>query len=338
MPATTPNFWFKPVATTQARLLYPLSLLYGLAGKLRRLMVPAIDCPVPLIVAGNAVVGGSGKTPLVIYLVHKLKALHPDLKIALIGKGYGGKEIGPLQVDPVRHTADQVGDEALLLAKLAPTFIGRDRGKTYQAAVATGAQLVISDDGLQNPALDKATLRFLVIGSRRGIGNGLLLPAGPLRETISEAASRAHAIIQVGGESGRNWTSSTNNSLPVYHAHFVQDHPAWLKGMTTAAFCGLGDPERFFFALKDAGANLQAALVYPDHHPYSAADLAQLERTAFRHNATLITTAKDAVRLPQDWVTAQGDRLKVLDGQLNFVDEPAFLSLLYTAIPSLKPK
>jgi tetraacyldisaccharide 4'-kinase len=240
MPVKTPNFWFKPVATTQARLLYPLSLLYGLAGKLRRMMVPAIDCPVPLIVAGNAVVGGSGKTPLVIYLVQKLKRLHPDLKITLIGKGYGGREVGPLRVDPARHSADEVGDEALMLAQLAPTFIGRDRGKTYKAAVAAGAQLVISDDGLQNPALDKAALRFLVIGSRRGIGNGLLLPAGPLRESISEAASRAHAIIQVGGEIVRNWTGQSTGSLPVFHAHFVQDHPDWLHDMQVVAFCGLG--------------------------------------------------------------------------------------------------
>jgi tetraacyldisaccharide 4'-kinase len=212
----------------------------------------------------------------------------------------------------------------LLLARIAPTWIGKDRGKTYQVAAAHGADIVISDDGLQNPALANATLALLVASGQRGLGNGLLIPAGPLREPLAEAEARCHALIDIGGPQGKS-----ASPLPTLNADFVQEKPDWLKGPRLVAFCGLGNPERFFFSLKDAGALLQAALAFPDHHPYSGADLAQLEKTAAEKNAQLVTTAKDAVKLPPVW----RDKVKILDGHLIWRDPAALETLLDRPYP-----
>lgn len=327
MPIQTPDFWYKPFPTLTARLLAPIGRAYAALGKLRRHMMPAVPVTVPLVVVGNVLAGGSGKTPLTIDLAERLTAR--GARVHLIAKGYGGKLTGPLQVNPQDHMAEDVGDEALLLARVAPTWIGQDRGKTYQAAAAAGADLVISDDGLQNPGLANATLRLLVSSGQRGLGNGLLIPAGPLREPLADAEARCHALIDIGGPQGQN-----ASPLPTLNADFVQERPDWLKGARVVAFCGLGNPERFFFSLKDAGAELQAALAFPDHHPYSGADLAQLERTAREKNAKLVTTTKDAVKLPPAW----RDKVAILDGRLIWRDPAALEALLDRLYPTPAPR
>jgi tetraacyldisaccharide 4'-kinase len=243
---------------------------------------------VPLIVVGNVVAGGAGKTPVTLALAKLLQT--QGKRVHLIARGHGGKVKGPLRVDLDKHNALDVGDEPLLLAQTAPTFIGTDRGATAQLA-ATDCDVIISDDGLQSPRL-KPDLALLVMDGVMGIGNGKIIPAGPLREPLAQALAKVAAVVQVGG-SARDYTGK-----PVWLGDFVAQNNDWLRGARVLAFAGLGQPEKFFATLTTSGAHLTAALPFADHHPYTENEIRRLIAQADASEAILVTTAKDAVRLP----------------------------------------
>lgn len=290
-----PTFWYARQPSLAGMLLGPLGAITALATA-RRLRRPGWTAPVPVICCGNVGVGGAGKTTLVLDLAARLQAL--GLAVHCLTRGYGGR-VGRsvLRVDPDRHDAALVGDEALLLARQAPCWISADRAAGAQAAIAAGAQILLMDDGFQNPGLVQ-DWPLLVIDGAAGFGNGRLLPAGPLREPVGTATARAAAAIMIGpDETGDG--ARLPPGLTVLHADLVMDEATLgLRGRKLLAFAGIGRPKKFFDALDRAGLSLACTRAFPDHHRFHAHELEALQRDAARLQATLVTTPKDAVRLP----------------------------------------
>ena len=285
-----PDFWHHPGLLP--RLLSPLAALTTRITA-RRVARPGMTSPIPVICVGNASVGGAGKTILVRHLLAYYQSR--AIPAFALSRGHGGRLPGPLQVDLDFHTASDIGDEPLLLAATGPTIIARDRAAGARLAIANGAARIIMDDGLQNPTLNK-TLSLLVIDGGYGFGNGLVLPAGPLREPIAAAAARCAAAVLIGADRHHARAHLPPN-LPVLTAHIAPISPVPLTGLTTIAFAGIGRPEKFFESLRFLGANLVRTISLPDHHRYTNADCATLAGLAARHQAVLVTTEKDQVKL-----------------------------------------
>jgi tetraacyldisaccharide 4'-kinase len=303
-----------------AHLLAPAAALYG-AATARRLARPGWRAPVPVICCGNATVGGAGKTTLALDLGARLQ--RRGVAVAFLSRGYGGRVAGPLRVEPARHDAAAVGDEAVLLAAAAPTWIGADRAASARAAVAAGAGALVMDDGLQNPTLHK-TLPLLVIDGAGGIGNGRVMPAGPLREPLEAAAARCRAAVLI----GQGNEPALPPGLPVLRASLAPPpEAAALAGRAVLAFAGIGRPEKFFNSLEEIGADLVARRAFPDHHTYSARAFAALLEEAARAGAVAVTTPKDAARL----APAQRACVTVIGVRLVWQEEAAIERLLDTA-------
>ena len=284
-----PDFWRRDGAA--AHLLGPFGAVTEYLTA-RRVARPGWRAPVPVVCCGNASVGGSGKTPLALDLGARLLAR--GKAVAFLTRGYGGRQRGVTQVDLRRHHAADVGDEALLLAEVAPTFVAPDRAAAARAAVAAGAELLVMDDGLQNPGLVK-DCALLVIDGGAGFGNGRALPAGPLRETIAAAAARCRAAVLICVDA-TGALARLPAGLPVLRA--AMQPAGELSGRRVMAFAGIGRPDKFFATLREAGALLAGTRVFPDHHRFGANELDRLRREAATLDARLVTTAKDFVRLP----------------------------------------
>lgn len=286
-----PEFWRRDGALP--RLLAPLGALYGWAAARRLERAEAYRPAVPVICVGNIVAGGAGKTPVCLALIERLKARgrHPHA----LTRGYGGTEAGPRLVDPLRHSAARVGDEALLLAGAAPTWVARWRPDGAQAAAQMGCDILVMDDGFQNGSIAK-DLSLVVVDGTYGFGNCRVMPAGPCRESVAAGLARADAVVLVGpGKAGL----PLPDGLPVLHARMVPGpEAAGLSGRTVLAFAGIGRPAKFFTTLEECGARIAAARSFPDHHPYGRAEIAALLDEAERLGAVPVTTAKDAVKLP----------------------------------------
>ncbi len=315
-----PAFWRHGGGTVLPRLLWPASRVVQ-AATARRVARPGWRAPVPVVCCGNAGVGGAGKTTVALDLAARLQA--DGLAVHLLTRGHGGRAHGPLRVDPARHTARDVGDEALLLAACAPTWVGADRAASARLAVAAGAHLLLMDDGLQNSTL-RQDCALLVVDGAAGFGNGRVLPAGPLREPASTAASRAAACVLIGDDlTGAQRLLPP--ALPVLRAHLTPGPQlAGLAGRRVLAFAGIARPAKFFDMLADAGAAPVARLAYADHHVFSRRELAAILTEAARLGAQAVTTPKDFARIPAGWragisqvgVSLQWDDLGMLDGVL----------------------
>ncbi|MEQ9490235.1 MAG: tetraacyldisaccharide 4'-kinase [Alphaproteobacteria bacterium] len=273
----------------------PLGWLYALIVYSRFVFVkPTAVKPVVLCV-GNAVVGGSGKTPVCLALGRR--AAERGIKVHYLTRGYGGKETGPVTVDPARHGAEDVGDEALLLAAIAPTWVSADRLSGAQQAAAAGAELIVMDDGLQNPSLQKSYSILTVDGSF-GFGNGLPMPAGPMREFLGTALARVNRCV-ITGTAEQTVEDQLVRRKPVSRAVLAPlDLLKPYEHKPVVAFAGIGQPEKFFIMLKDAGLEVTESVGFADHHAYSESDISRLRDLASKHRAVLLTTMKDFVRLP----------------------------------------
>lgn len=314
----TPEFWRRRGVTSTA--LLPVSTLYRAAHRARIKGIAAKSLPIPIICVGNLTAGGAGKTPTVMAL---LTYLHSKGVMAhCISRGYGGALYGPVRVDPDEHTAAEVGDEPLLIARHAPCWVGKRRLSVATAAVLDGAKLIVMDDGLQNPSLSK-DLSLLVVDGGYGFGNRRTLPSGPLRETLAEGLAKVQAVVMV-GEDAQGVARVLPPSLPILNAS-LQPAPAaqaW-AGKRVLAFAGIGWPEKFFATLRELGAELVDTISFADHHPYREEEIRTLLVRAAQLHATLITTEKDAVRLP----AALAAQVSVLPVHLVFADTPAFEAL-----------
>ncbi|HWK46464.1 MAG TPA: tetraacyldisaccharide 4'-kinase [Stellaceae bacterium] len=274
-------------------VLAPAAAAFNGAGRLRRHLTRPYQAAVPVVCIGNLVVGGAGKTPLTLALAAELTA--QGLRPHLLTRGYGGRERGPLRVDPAIHDADMVGDEALLLAQAAPTWIAADRA-AGAAVAAAECDVILMDDGLQNPTL-RRDLALLVIDGGYGFGNGRVMPAGPLREALAPGLGRVQAAILIGED--RHGTAERLAGLPLARAR-LQPVPTArsLAGTRVLGFAGIGRPEKFFETLRMLDADIVATKAFPDHHRYGAIETANLIDQAAALNAVAVTTTKDWVRLP----------------------------------------
>jgi len=283
-----PWFWRgETVAARAMRMaLYPAAWLYDAGQRLRWRFTRPVDPGVPVICVGNATTGGSGKTPFCLML-QKLLADH-GIEAVFLSRGYGGALRGPMRVLS-SHTAHDVGDEPLLLAAAAPTWIARDRASGAAAAAKAGARLIIMDDGFQNPSIKKSVALLIVSGDEAGRAQ---FPAGPMREPLRRAASRADAIISAGVDSKAGAEAVTPR---LFNA--CTDILSSVDAQPVVAFCGIARPERFFESLERKGFTLKAKFSFADHHVYSPSEIATLRAQAADHKATLITTEKDLVRL-----------------------------------------
>ncbi len=315
-----PGFWENGGNPVPQAVLWPASLLVRLATA-RRVARSGWRAPVPVICCGNASVGGAGKTTLALDLARRL--LERGCAVHLLTRGHGGSARGPQRVDAVRHSAPEVGDEALLLAGCAPTWLGADRSATARAAVEAGAQVLVMDDGLQNPSLAK-TASLLVIDGAAGFGNGRVLPAGPLREPARVAAARADAAVLVGADEARA-LAHLPPGLPVLRARLAAGPElATLRQAPAVAFAGIARPEKFFSMLEAEGVHVLRRLPFADHHRFSRAELARVSALAAELDAQAVTTPKDWVRI------APADRAGIVSVGVSLVwqDEAALEGLL----------
>jgi tetraacyldisaccharide 4'-kinase len=295
---TPPGFWWEDRRGLTALVLSPLAAAYGaVAG--HRMQQGGFRASVPIVCVGNFTVGGAGKTPMAMALAQSLAA--SGERPFLLTRGYrSAAEHGPpVRVDVARHSAVDVGDEALLLARAAPTLVSADRVASAKLAVAQGASVLILDDGLQNPALAK-DLRIVVVDGATAIGNGLCLPAGPLRAPLSIQLAGTDALVILGdGVRGQRIGEQAQSAgKRVFNARLdVPAQATELVGKRVYAFAGIGRPEKFFATLAGIGAQLVGSRAFPDHHVFQRDEIAGLQRAARDSDAWLVTTEKDMARL-----------------------------------------
>jgi tetraacyldisaccharide 4'-kinase len=291
-----PAFWHRP-SSWISRLLMPLGALYGLVAG-QRLQRQGFDAGIPVLCVGNYHVGGAGKTPMVLALTKMLRDLGETPVV--LSRGYGGRLRGPIKVDPERHAAADVGDEPLMLARTVPVVVARDRIGGVALARSQGASVLLMDDGFQNPAIAKDA-SLIVIDSDRGLGNGRVFPAGPLRAPLPPQLERTDALIVVGdGTAAKAVVAAiAARGKPVLSAHLRADDAslAPLRGKRVLAFAGIGDPIRFFRTLRANGIEVIRERAFADHHPFSKSEIETLITEAKRDALTLVTTEKDLARL-----------------------------------------
>ncbi len=323
-----PAFWHRPRSFT-SRLLRPLGALYG-AVAAQRMQGKGLEAGVPVICVGNYHLGGAGKTPTVLALAHILRELGE--RPVVLSRGYGGERRGPLMVDPEKHSAREVGDEPLMLARHLPVVVARDRVDGVALAKSRLASVILMDDGFQNPALVKHAA-LIVIDSERGIGNGLVFPAGPLRAPVAAQLARTDALVVIGTGSAAQAVAAavTAAGKPVLAAHLEPDAAAVakLKGRRVLAFAGIGDPGRFFRTLRASGIEVAQQKEFADHHRFSAEEIAALVSDARREGLIPVTTEKDLVRLSGDAeLAALARELVAFPVTLQFDDAPVLRTFL----------
>lgn len=300
MPSREPSWWYLPQPALTAQLLAPAAAVYGAIGG-RRMKKPACaKSPLPVICIGNFTAGGTGKTPLALLLADRLS--RRGLTPVFLTRGYGSRVRHPTVVDPARHVAADVGDEALLLARAAGVMVAPDRTAGARAIIEEhpNADLIIMDDGLQNPSLAK-DLRIAVVDGARGLGNGLVIPSGPLRAPLAVQLAHTDIVVVNGRRSDRDGIARAIAPAftgPVLSAHQVPAvESSWLAGTAVVAFAGIGNPQRFFQLLQRSGAHLVQERSFADHHAFTNSEATDLLAAAQRLGATLVTTEKDFVRL-----------------------------------------
>jgi len=325
-----PAFWWKPGG---GGLLSPVAAIYG-AVAAARMHGEGRRAGVPVVCLGNLTVGGAGKTPAAIAVARLL--LTARERPFFLTRGYGGRLRGPVRVDPAAHGATDVGDEPLLLAQLAPTIVARERVAGAVAARRDGATVIVMDDGFQNPSLVK-DLSILVVDGRRGIGNGRMIPAGPLRAPLDTQMTRAQALVVIGPADrvAPLLDIARRYEVKIFHGRLEPERRA-LAGVgprKVLAFAGIGNPEKFFATLAEAGVEVADRASFPDHHRYTAADARTLLERAATANLVLLTTEKDLARLAGDpRLAAIAARANALPVRLVIDEHDAFRDMIVATV------
>lgn len=322
-----PSFWWRPKVSLLSCLLSPLGSFYGCLSRevYRRRCLRQVKAPHPVISVGNLVMGGAGKTPVVLSLVSLLR--ERGWSPIVLTRGYGGREKGPLWVNPDLHTFFDVGDEALLLVRAAPTIVSACRAEALRLGPFPDNTVWVLDDAHTHASLAK-NVSWVVVRPGQGFGNGRLFPSGPLREPLQEGLARADALVWLGG--GAPLPPSIPGNLTVLRASL---HPTTSlpKGTKVLGFAGIGYPESFRQTLEALGLDSVGFEAFPDHYPYKGADLRRLQHRADRAGALLVTTDKDRVRLPP----AFRKDVQTVALQLLWEDEAQVMGVLTSLIPAL---
>jgi tetraacyldisaccharide 4'-kinase len=332
IPLRAPEFWWRK-AGPLAALLYPAGAIYGAVAS-RRMAQAGYHAKIPVLCIGNPTLGGAGKTPAAIAAGEWLK--REGKKVFFLTRGYGGSEHGPLLVDLSKHDARAIGDEAPLLAAIAPTIVAQDRAAGAKLAEENGAEILIMDDGFQNPSLAK-DFSLLVVDGARGIGNGFVFPAGPLRAPLEPQFERAEALLAIGdGEAGEKAARlAGEHGLQTFRGK-LQANPASadeLKGRRVFAYAGIGAPEKFFRSLEEAGAVVAAKRSFGDHHRYSGIEAAELLAAASNSGLGLVTTEKDLARMRGDSaLDALREKSRTLRVRLALDDESAIFAAIRNSL------
>ena len=325
-----PDFWWRP---GRGGLLSPLGGIYGAVAALR-MQAQGHSAGVPVICLGNLTVGGAGKTPAALAVARLLLAARE--RPFFLSRGYGGRLRGPVRVNTATHSAAEVGDEALLLANLAPTIVAHNRVAGADAARHDGATVIVMDDGLQNPSLAK-NLAIIVVDSRRGIGNGRVIPAGPLRAPLQTQMAQAQALVIVGpgGKAVAVAEAARQRGIAIFHARLDPDRDTLvaLRQRKVLAFAGIGDPEKFFATVAAADITIAERASFADHHRYTAAEARSLTARADAANLVLLTTEKDLARLKGEPSLATfAARASALPVRLVIEQRDAFRQLILAAV------
>lgn len=306
-----PDFWQRDGALPV--LLSPLGALYGMTVAFKARRAAPVDSGLPVVCVGNLTAGGTGKTPIAIAIAERLRA--QGQRPYFLTRGYGGTTRGPALASR-GHSAAEMGDEALVLARTAPTIVARNRAAGAKLAREKGASVLVMDDGHQNFALRKS-LSLVVIDAEAGFGNGRPIPAGPLREPVAQGLARADAVIMVG-----DGDPDLKGYLgPLLRAHLKADGTGF-AGKRVFAFAGIGRPGKFVTSLQESGANVIGSCFFGDHHAYAEHEISQLKMVA--GDALLVTTEKDFVRL----TTTEREGIRVLKVAATFDDGTALQALL----------
>ncbi|WP_426611538.1 tetraacyldisaccharide 4'-kinase [Bradyrhizobium sp. McL0616] len=320
-----PAFWYRP-RSPKSHLLRPLGALYG-AIAARRMTQMGVDAGIPVLCVGNYHVGGAGKTPTVLALTKLLRELGETPVV--LSRGYGGRLEGPVMVDRMRHTAIDVGDEPLMMVRDVPVAVAHDRLEGVALAKSQGATLILMDDGFQNPRIMKDA-SLIVIDSERGLGNGKVFPAGPLRAPLKAQLARTDALVLIGDGHAADGVAAeiSARDKPVLRARLKPEAAsvAQLFGRQVLAFAGIGDPERFFRSLRACGVEVARTRPFADHHMFSPAEIAALVADAQREQLVLVTTEKDLARLRGNEGVPDG--IVPFAVQLEFDDVPTLRRLI----------
>jgi tetraacyldisaccharide 4'-kinase len=333
MRLEAPFWWYRRRGVLASALL-PLGQLYARIAAAKAAGVVPYRSSLPVICLGNFTAGGGGKTPAAIAVAEMLKGL--GQRPAFLTRGYGGKIEGPHFVRE-GDSAEEVGDEPLLLARVAPVMVARDRAAGARAIEGAGASVIVMDDGFQNPGLSK-DLSLIVVDAGLGLGNGLVLPAGPLRAPLEQQLGRADALIVMGegGKAKPLAEAFAARSKPVVNASIAPaGDPRWLGVLPVIGFAGIARPEKFYATLKSHGARVIATRSFPDHHRFTEREARALLKQAEARGAMLVTTEKDWVRLPEERESAQGElqfRARPLPIAIRFADEAKLKALLQAAL------
>lgn len=319
----TPQFWNQKKWINY--ILWPLSQIWILVSNWKWNRQTPECVSVPVICVGNAVMGGAGKTPTVLALVEILKEL--GHKPHILSRGYGAYIRDVINVDPSHHTYLQVGDEPLLLARSAPTWAGPNRVLSAKTAINHGATILLMDDGLQNNTLKK-DLSFIVVDAIQGFGNRMVFPAGPLRESLSQCAQKAQAMIVIG-----EWSADVHlDDINLRPFEAVIKPIQRNKVSRVVVFCGMGYPEKFRQTLLELEYDIVDFIIFADHHPYTISDMLHLSKLKEEHDAVLMTTAKDWLRLPQSYRTS----VEVLPIELQFIHKNKIAKFIETELEYIK--
>jgi len=319
-----PKFWYLKKDTYLSRILYPFSFIFRLGTKIRNITSHANKSSLPIICIGNIVVGGAGKTPVALKIGKIL--IKAGYNPHFISKGYAGI-IKTNTIVESWHSPKSVGDESLLLSKVAPTWIGTNRNESIKLAASKGGDCIIMDDGFQNPKIYK-DFSIIVINSSQEFGNKRVMPAGPLRESIKRGLNRTNLIIVIGDVT--DYLQKTiPNHIPIISAKFnINNENKIFKGQKITAFAGIAYPEKFFTSLREQEAKIVKEITYPDHHIYDENDLLNLAETANKTQSILVSTQKDFVRVPKSYRSL----VNTLDGEIVFENKNLIQEILTNVI------